>query len=225
MNIINARVKLLIGTEEEVRAGLIVRQKGYATDTKKWIVRTGIDTYETLDKFSETLTIALTEPSTESVSGTAVTQQDANREFVSKNSRQDEQIQQNTDSISALASASMALESTTPFSIGDSETNRTRWDFDILTPSDTPSVLDADEVTNTIFYKEQGRRYFTDAILKVANSANSDASFWINAYNDADDLPIGAPVKVDVPGVSGGGVFDIPLKVDITYGLTWLTDK
>lgn len=51
MNTINARVKLLIGTEEEVRAGLIIRQKGYATDTKRWIIRVGVDTYDTIENY------------------------------------------------------------------------------------------------------------------------------------------------------------------------------
>lgn len=152
----------------------------------------------------------------ESISGTATNQQQANKESVLKDLDQDADIQQIRDVLSGLASASMVLDSTTPFTMGNSEANRTRWNFNIRLASDDIEILDADETLNIIKYKTQDRRYFTSANLKVVNSSNQDAQFKVQAYNQADDTALALdPVVVDVAGGGGNTPIDVTIPVDV----------
>ena len=145
--------------------------------------------------------VVLTDPTTQSNSGTATTLSQALAEGVIKDSEQDSQIAQIEEAIQAIAQASMEIESVASFDlVGHTDINTAYvWDFQTLVASDDDTILDADDVTNVVSLVAFEKRYFFDYDIVVSNTKNSDASFTFQKIKSSDNSPVAPPYSVTIP--------------------------
>lgn len=184
---------------------------------------------DNLDFPRNTAELTVSDPSTESHSGTLTKQQAVNRELVEKDKLQDLEIQQNSDAISALASASMVVgksdpATSFPLTGATSEATAKKWDFDILTVSNDTEIMDADPSTSIelIYFKQEDRRYSIDADFNVSNTNGQDATVYVQAFlADGTGLP---PAKsFIVPGQTNRHPIRLTDEVDPPEGSGGLT--
>jgi len=92
----------------------------------------------------------------------------------------------NKEAIAALSGASIKLNS--PALIGQTiPTVETVWDFDVETPSNETDLLDANDTTNSVFFKNSGIRYIFQTYLIVKTLNSPDKTITLRTKNKADD--------------------------------------
>ncbi len=154
--------------------------------------------------FEGTDGIPVSDKVNESLSGTATTQQIVNIESKSA-------INANSDAIENISGASLKVaQLNEPFVAGVELV----FDFDTVTPSDTPAVLDADDTANTITLKKAGVRYKFATSLNVNSSGGGTKTIILRVYNAADDTLLSEREPIVVPS---GTQIGLPFPLDAVF--------